>query len=59
MHNYTCYSDFSAPLDWRKRAYFQQLWFQNGCIALEVQYRPTAYSGLRRGQIVLQSVYHT
>ena len=38
VHNYTFYTDFSDPLDWRKCAYFKRLYFLNGCIDLDVRY---------------------
>ena len=38
VHNYTFYTDFSEPLDWRKCAIFKRLYFLNGCIDLDVQY---------------------
>ena len=38
VHNYTFYTDFSAPLDWRKCANSKRLYFLNGCIDLDVEY---------------------
>ena len=59
VHNYTFYTDFSEPLDWRKCANFKRLYFLNGCIDLDVRY--TAGKDMTRSTswwIFIGKVYH-